>query len=215
MLSAVFNEGTTLTMQIRNKPSFWLVLAGLMMTITIACSQGDDAARPQAVTSRIDLSAAFTGTYALTDMHGTPTTQDRFAGKPTFIYFGFTACPDVCPAALGVMSVMLDELGDDAEKLQPLFIAVDPARDTPEVLRSYLGFDPRILGLTGDAAAMETAKDAFKVYASRQDLPESALGYTINHSSLFYFVDETGTPKYAFKDNLTPQALAAEIKRLL
>ncbi|MEO1150086.1 MAG: SCO family protein [Pseudomonadota bacterium] len=185
------------------------------MMIIAACSPEVSKKGASANADKIALSDAFTGAYALTDMNGVPATKERFAGKPVFIYFGFTACPDVCPAALGVMSVMLDELGEDAQKLQPLFIAVDPERDTPEVLRSYLGFDPRILGLTGPAPAIEEAKDGFKVYASRQELPDSALGYTINHSSLFYFVSETGEPKFAFKDSLPPQTLAALIRPML
>ena len=164
---------------------------------------------------QIVLSDAFSGNYALTDMYGAIATPDRFEGKAVLIYFGFTSCPDVCPAALGVMSAALNELGRKADDLQPLFIALDPQRDTPAALASYLGFDKRILGLTGDEIEIETAKAGFKVYSERRALPGSALGYTIDHSSLFYFVDPKGKPQFAFTDRLSPQQLADFLRPLL
>ena len=131
------------------------------------------------------------------------------------VYFGFTSCPDVCPNALGVLSATLNELGPKADKIQPVFIALDPERDTPEALRAYLSFDSRILGLTGSEEAIEAATAGFKVFAERKALPGSALGYTIDHSSLFYYVDKQGAPRFAFVDSLTPQQLAALIKPLI
>jgi len=190
---------------------FWI--GGLIM-MTAALTACTESPEPQ-VRGQIALSEAFTGEYQLTDANNQPATPGRFAGKPALIYFGFTACPDVCPTALGVMSATLNELGSDADKMQALFIALDPERDTPEVLSSYLGFDERILGLTGSAEAIKGAKAGFKVFSERKTLPNSALGYTIDHSSLFYFVDNTGAPQFAFTDTMAPQQLAKALRPLL
>ena len=145
-----------------------------------ASTERGQTVRGESVRGQIELSEAFTGDYALIDMHHIPAKPDRFAGKPALVYFGFTACPDVCPTALGVMSATLNELGPRADNIQPLFIALDAERDTPAMLAAYLEFEPRILGLTGDADQIDAAKAGFKVYSERQALPDSAL----RHASL-------------------------------
>ena len=128
------------------------------------------------------------------------------------IYYGFASCPDVCPAALSVMSASLDEMGASAEKLQPLFITVDPERDTPELLKAHLAFDPRIVGLTGTEEQAQTARENMKVFAKKVELPDSALGYTVDHQSLFYVVDATGEAKLALNDKMAPKDIAAVLK---
>ena len=161
------------------------------------------------------LNGLFTADFALTDMHGAPATDERFEGKPMLIYFGFASCPDVCPAALSVMSAGLDALGEDAERIQPLFITVDPARDTGEVMRRSLAFDERILGLNGDEAAISAAMKSLKVAATRREMPDSAMGYTMDHSSLFYLTDADGVPVAALEDSMPPETLARVVRRAL
>lgn len=162
----------------------------------------------------VRLSEQFTGEFVLTDINGAAVRSTDFRGQIVVVYFGFTSCADVCPLALSRLSAALDLLSDQ-ERLQiaPLFITVDPARDTAEVLKSYLEFDPRIVGLTGDQAAIDAASRAFKVYARRQPLPDSALGYTMDHSSFYYLVDRAGQMSIALHDSLTPPELAAMLRR--
>ena len=115
--------------------------------------------------------------------------------------------------ALGRLSAALNELSaGELADVAPVFITVDPARDTPSALKSFLSFDPRIVGLTGDEAAAEKARDAFKVYAAPEQLPNSALGYTMNHTSLFYVLDRKGKPRVALQDTMAPAEIAAYLR---
>lgn len=192
-------------------------MAARMMTgaaaLMLAACGGQDSNLPQA--GVIELNSLFDADFALTDMHGQPATDERFEGEPMLIYFGFSTCPDVCPAALGVMQAALDELGEDAERIQPLFITVDPERDTPERLASYLAFDERVLGLTGTPEEAKAARDAFKVFAAKVPMPDSAMGYTMDHQSMFYLTDAAGQPLVALDDGMAPRELAAAIERRL
>lgn len=185
-----------------------LFLAGF--ALPLAGCGGEQAARPQP--GEIELNSLFTVDFDLIDDTGVPATDERFVGKPMLIYFGFTSCPDVCPAALGKMTAALDRLGSDADKVQPLFITVDPKRDNPERLAQYLGFDERILGLTGSADALQHARDGLKVYAKEVPLPDSAMGYTVDHQRLFYVTDRTGAPVAAIADARTPEEIAALVR---
>jgi len=156
----------------------------------------------------IPLTELFHGNYSLIDTKGAPRTGQSYEGKPALIYFGFTSCPDVCPAALNIMSASLNEMGTKADHIQPIFIGLDTTRDTPKAIGNYLSFDSRILGLSGDEEQIEQAKSGFRVFSERVELPDSALKYSINHSSFFYYVNGAGTPLYAIKDTLSPQLLA-------
>ncbi|HOP19112.1 MAG TPA: SCO family protein [Parvularculaceae bacterium] len=188
--------------------------AALLATALTACGGGEPAAGPVPAQGVVRLSDQFTGKFALIDMNGQHVTNDDFKGKVLIVYFGFATCPDVCPMALSRLSAALNELTEkELAKLVPVFITVDPERDTPEALKAYLGFNKRILGLTGSQADIDAARDAFKVYARRRPLPESALGYTMDHSSLFYIVDPSGQPTLALEDTLTPEEIATMLRR--
>ncbi|MCA8888062.1 MAG: SCO family protein [Parvularculaceae bacterium] len=164
----------------------------------------------------IELSSQFSADFALIDQDGAPLSDEDLRGKVLLVYFGFASCPDVCPLALGRLSGALNELTDaERAEIAPLFITVDPDRDTPEAMKSFLSFDDRIIGLTGDRAAVEAAKASFKVYAQAQPLADSALGYTVQHTSLFYLVDRSGQPRFAIQDFLTPQELAEMLRRAI
>ncbi|MCQ8183835.1 SCO family protein [Parvularcula maris] len=175
--------------------------------LLLACAESDVPAAGE-----IQLNEAFEAEFDLVDHHGEPATDERFEGEPMLIYFGFTSCPDVCPAALGVMTATLDELGGDADKLQPLFITVDPERDTPERLRNHLAFDQRILGLTGEEDAVANARDSMRVFAAKAPLEGSAAGYTMDHQSMFFLTDKEGNPIKAFRDDVPPETLASRIR---
>lgn len=131
------------------------------------------------------------GDFSLVDEDGRPRTWSDFRGRPVAVFFGFTHCPDICPTTLGELSVLLNGLGDQADKLQVVLISGDPERDTPEVLNAYLeSFDPRIVGLTGPEAEVDRAFSAFKAY--RQKVPTGGGDYTIDHSAGVYLYDRNG-----------------------
>ena len=166
------------------------------------------------------LSASIGGAFALTDQNGIRRSQTDFAGRPMLIYFGFTYCPDVCPTALDIMGGALDALQQrDAiayERLQPVFISVDPARDTPPVLRDYLAyFHPRLSGLTGSQADIDAIKSAFKIYAARGAAEDENGNYNVYHSSFFYLMDENNRYLAHFDHAITPEILAEKLAEKL
>ena len=175
---------------------------------------GQQAGAPQApLQGEIDLSDQFTGEFSLIDKNGTEVSESDFAGKIMLVYFGFTHCPDVCPGDVGVMSASLNELGEDADQVAPVFISVDPERDTPQTLSDYFAFDERIVALTGDMEASREAQASFKVIAQKQPLPDSALVYTIDHTRFYYIVDRSGQPRKAVVGGVSPQELAGVLRR--
>lgn len=197
--------------KIRGKLSF---AAGLALALLAACSQAPAVEVPKEAIVR--LSDAFSSDFDLVGVDGAPVRDETFRGRPMVVYFGFATCPDVCPLALQRLSAALDLLSEkESAELAPVFITVDPARDTPERLGAYLAFDNRIIGLTGTAEAVDRARQSFKVYARRQPLPESALGYTMDHSSLFYLVARDGAVPFALHDSLTPDQLAEMLRRMV
>jgi len=131
------------------------------------------------------------GPFALVDQDGNRVTDKDFEGKPSVIFFGYTSCPDVCPTTLLNLSNWLKAIGPDAEKLNVLFISVDPERDTPAHLKEYLSsFDPRIRGLTGTDDQVAAVAKAYRVYYKR--IPGEDGGYTMDHSSAIYLMDRAG-----------------------
>ena len=148
------------------------------------------------------------GPFALIDHTGTPRTEQDFRGKLLLVYFGFTYCPDICPADLQNIGLALDQLGAAADKVQPLFITLDPERDTPAILAEYVPtFHPRLIGLTGDAAAIRTAADAYKVYYSKVT-NESGNDYTVDHTAFIYLMGTDGKYLGFFPPGTTPERIA-------
>ncbi|MBS7542126.1 SCO family protein [Ancylobacter oerskovii] len=136
--------------------------------------------------------ASVGGAFSLVDQDGQPVNEETFKGEPTLIFFGFTHCPDICPTTLFEMSQLFEYLGEDARKVQGLFITVDPERDTPEVMKSYIGsFHPSIQGLTGTPEQVTAAIKAFRAYA--QKVPGQDGDYTMNHTAIVYLMDKNGT----------------------
>jgi cytochrome oxidase Cu insertion factor (SCO1/SenC/PrrC family) len=132
------------------------------------------------------------GPFALTDHTGRAVTQADYKGKLLLVYFGFTYCPDICPTDLQNIGLALDRLGARADAVQPLFITLDPARDTAEHLKDYVPmFHPRLIGLTGSDSAIKLAADAYRVYFAK--VP-NARGddYTVDHSAFIYLVGADG-----------------------
>ncbi len=152
--------------------------------------------------------------FSLTDHNGKPRTLADFAGKVVVVFFGYTRCPDVCPTTMVEMKQVMGKLGPDADKVQVLFVTLDPERDTQQVLAQYVpAFDPRFLGLYGDGATtLETAKD-FKVFYEKRAGSDSA-SYTLDHTAASYVFDPQGRLRlYVKYDQIG--TLADDIRTLL
>jgi protein SCO1/2 len=131
------------------------------------------------------------GPFALIDQDGRPVTDRTFLGKPTVFYFGFTYCPEVCPTTLGHLAAWMRALGPEADKLNVVFVSIDPERDTPAKLKAYLSaYDPRFRGLTGSPEAVAAAAHQFNVYYNKVPLQDG--GYTVDHSTTLYLMDAQG-----------------------
>lgn len=164
--------------------------------------------------SKVAQPAAIGGPFQLTDQNGKAVTDKNLKGKPTLIFFGYTHCPDVCPTSLFEMSEVLRAMGKDADKVNAVFISVDPERDTPATMKDYLSsFDPHLEGLSGDPA--ETAKviTSYRVYAKKVPIKDG--DYTMDHTALIYLMDRDGRFVSPFNLKRTPEEAATELKRYL
>jgi protein SCO1/2 len=164
--------------------------------------------------SKVAQPAAVGGPFQLTDQNGKAVTDASLKGKPTLIFFGYTHCPDVCPTSLFEMSEVLRAMGKDADKVNAVFISVDPERDTPATMKDYLSsFDPHLEGLSGDPA--ETAKviTSYRVYAKKVPMKDG--DYTMDHTALIYLMDRDGRFVSPFNLKRSPEEAATELKRYL
>lgn len=153
--------------------------------------------------------------FALTDHNGKPRTLADFKGKAVIIFFGFTHCPDVCPTTLGEMANVMQELGPQADKVQVLFITVDPERDTPELLAKYVpAFHPSFIGLTGDKAAIEKVAKEFRVFY--QKVPGKEAGsYSVDHTAGSYLFDPQGRIRLFIRHGQGTEPIVHDLKLLL
>jgi protein SCO1/2 len=178
-----------------------------------ACGQSDAPARSGQVVSVGE--AQIGGPWELIDQDGNTRTDQDFLGKPQLIYFGFAFCPDVCPVSLGRMGAIAERIDPTGEKLNYLFITVDPERDTQDVMQSYVtnnGFAPGLVGLTGSREASEAAQDAFKVYAVKREDDGSAADYLYDHTDFIYVLDGNGKYFNIIKPDDTIDAAAATLR---
>jgi protein SCO1/2 len=153
--------------------------------------------------------AAVGGPFALVDHNGRAVTERDFAGKPFLVFFGFTHCPDVCPTTLFQISEILAATGPRGKGLRALFVTVDPERDTPESLKSYLSsFDDRIVGLTGSPEAVAAMEKVYRAYARKVPLKEG--DYTMEHTGVVYLMDGKGRFVRPFKVEREPAAAAKD-----
>jgi protein SCO1/2 len=153
--------------------------------------------------------------FSLTDHHGQARRLVDFRGKAVVLFFGYTQCPDVCPTTLATMRDALKLLGEDAKRVQVLFVTVDPARDTPALLAQYVpAFDPGFLGLYADETGIAAMAKEFKVFYAKQpgSTPDT---YSIDHSASSYVFDPQGKLRLLLRHDETPANIAADLKLLL
>lgn len=155
------------------------------------------------------------GPFTLTGGDGKPVSTEAWRGRYAVIYFGYTFCPDACPTALSDLAAVLHDLGPDADKVQPVFITVDPERDTPEKTGEYVrAFDPRIIGLSGTVEEISKVAKAYRVYF-RKDKAAADGSYLVDHSSLFYVIGPSGQFAGILPANGKVEELEAALNRIL
>ncbi len=154
------------------------------------------------------------GAFALTDHEGKPATNESFRGEYVVLVFGYTFCPDVCPMTLQRVMEALDLLSTDGESVRPVFVSVDPARDTPAVLADYVSaLDPRLVGLTGTPEQIAEAAQQFRVYYLVPEAGEA--DYLVDHSAYIYLLGPNGDTLSYFKHDIPAKDLAAAIRRAM
>jgi len=182
-------------------------LAGLVLCFAVVLLVTGRGNAPLANTS-----AAIGGPFRLTDQNGNIISDQNLKGHPTLVFFGFTHCPEVCPTALADISQIMDALGPDAGKLNAVFITVDPERDTPAVLKDYLSsFNPRLIGIGGDADALAAVAKAYRVYYKKVPLKDG--DYTMDHTAIVYLMDKNVQFVAPFSLKRRPEDAAADLRR--
>ena len=155
------------------------------------------------------------GSFRLVDHHGAQVTDESYRGRFVLIFFGFTHCRVVCPRALSRLSAALERLGPLADQFHALYITVDPERDTPEVMRTFLAKAyPHFTGLTGTRAEIDAAKRAFRVFAERRPDPQEPDGYVVPHTAITYLLDPDGQYAAHFTDALDDVAVTDRLRTL-
>jgi cytochrome oxidase Cu insertion factor (SCO1/SenC/PrrC family) len=133
------------------------------------------------------------GAFTMVNHKGETVTEKSFQGRYMLVFFGFTFCPDICPTTLQVVGSALDQLGAKGEKITPVLVSVDPARDTPEALKNYVeNFHPRLVGLTGTPEQLAVTAKTFKVFYQKVDNPTRPQDYLMDHSSILYLMGPDG-----------------------
>jgi len=185
---------------------------GGMAAWYLAPVPGEDSAETAPSGARIEVGGPFT----LVGHDGTTVTEKTFQGEYLLVFFGYTFCPDVCPTTLAKVSRTLDLLGGDAKRIRPLFVTIDPARDTPQALADYVGnFHPRILGLTGTQEQIAAAAKAYRVYYAKAPGETDDTNYFMDHSALVYLMAPDGRYITAFSHQTPPEEMAQAIRRRL
>ncbi len=156
------------------------------------------------------------GPFKLIDQSGKDVTDRDFRGRHMLVFFGFTHCPDICPAELQVMSAALDQLGDEAHKVVPIFITLDPERDTQAAIADYVKhFGSNFVGLTGSPEAVAAAAKAYRVAYAKVEIQGAADGYTVDHSALVYLMDTDGEYVTHFVYGTSADKMAETLARYL
>jgi protein SCO1/2 len=156
------------------------------------------------------------GPFSLIDQDGRRVTEKDFLGKYILVFFGYTYCPDICPTELQVMSAALDQMGPEAGRIQPIFVSIDPARDTPEVLKAYVAnFGPLLIGLTGSPEEVAAIAKAYRAYYAKAGNGSTATDYLMDHSSIIYLMGPDGRFVKHMPYTTDAAKLATELKETL
>jgi protein SCO1 len=204
-----------MTLPVTKRSALQFIAKSVLFTGTLAIfSACTEQTKPQF--KAIDITGAdYARNFELTDHNGKVRTLKEFTGKIVVIFFGFTQCPDVCPTSMTELAEVKKLLGADGDKLQGLFITVDPERDTPEVLKAYMGnFDPTFLALTTTPDKLAVLAKDYKVYYKKVD-GKTPTSYTMDHSAGSYIYDTQGRLRLYTRYGSGAAALASDIQLLL
>ena len=200
-----------------NKIRRSVLLAAALCVALAGCDKlGVAATKPAASFRGADITGAdYAKTLSMPDMNGQPRTLGDFKGKVTVVFFGYTQCPDVCPTTMAELAQVKKALGADGDKLQAVFVSIDPERDTPEILKSYMAsFDPNFVALRGTLAQTQATAKEFKVYVAK--VPGKAEGsYTMDHSAGAFVFDAKGNVRLFERYGAGAEALTADVKALI
>jgi protein SCO1/2 len=154
------------------------------------------------------------GPFNLINGDGKLVSNEDFAGQNMLIFFGFTHCPDVCPQTLSTLTRALELIGDDIDKVQPVFVTVDPLRDTPDVVKAYVAdFHPKLIGLTGTSRQVSAAMRAYRIYAAKMgDELHIKSDYQVDHTSITYLMGPDGAFKTFFSLGDSPDSIATKLR---
>jgi protein SCO1 len=194
---------------------FWLALACVLFSAPIAANEAAEPSATELIEGLLSGRAPVGGPFELTDQTGHRRTDADFQGKLVVIYFGYTYCPDVCPTELQSISLALDKLGAAAETIQPLFITVDPGRDTPARLADFVSsFHPRLIGLTGSLAEIRKTAIAYRTFFAKNGVttPDD---YSVDHTGFIYLLGKDGRYLGFLPPGLAPDAIADAIRARL
>lgn len=173
---------------------------------------GVEAPAPSAGGVQLPQGMALGGPFSLTDHTGRAVTEGDFAGRFLLVYFGFTYCPDVCPTELGTIAAAMDALEEQGERVTPVFVTIDPERDTPAAMADYVSrFHPRMVGLTGTPQQVAAAARAYRVFYAKVERPEMTQ-YLMDHSSFIYLVGPDGRVRSLFRPETAPEAIAQAVR---
>jgi len=195
---------STKTTQLRRiRFSLWILVAAAVLALGGAYFVRTIGVRePQPVTVG---EAAIRSEFSLIDHNGNRVTEADFLGRWQLVFFGFTHCPDVCPTTLAYMANVLDRLGGEVERVTPIFVTVDPSRDTPEVMAEYVqAFHPKLVGLTGSEAEVAAAAQSFRVYYERMEEETAPDGYLMAHAGHIYLMTPEGRFEDVFREGEQP-----------
>ncbi|HJV94070.1 MAG TPA: SCO family protein [Azonexus sp.] len=184
--------------------------------LALACALFAACGREPAAFRNTDLTGATFGhQLSLDDHHGQRRTLADFRGKAVVLFFGYTACPDICPTTLARLASVMQTLGDDAGRVQVLFVTLDPERDSAERLKTFVPwFHPSFLGLRGDVGQIKAVTEEFRVFSARKEVG-GELGYVLDHSSGAYVFDPAGRLRLYVKDTASVEDIAADLRQLL
>jgi cytochrome oxidase Cu insertion factor (SCO1/SenC/PrrC family) len=207
-------SGVTMARRLSVSP-IWLALACVLFSGPVTANETTEPSAKELIEGLLSGRAPVGGPFELIDQTGHRRTDADFRGKLVVLYFGYTYCPDVCPTELQAISLALDKLGAAADTIQPLFITVDPERDTPARLADFVSsFHPRLIGLTGSLAEIRKTAIAYRTFFAKNDASRPG-DYSVDHSGFIYLVGKDGRYLGFLPPGLTPDAIADAIRTRL
>lgn len=202
----------------RNSASIWVAPYLLLIACVIAgylWHLGDAGVLRSIATDTqpAETPVAIGGPFSLLDQNGARRTDKDYRGKFMLVFFGYTYCPDVCPTTLAVLSAAMDKLGPEGDQVVPIFITIDPKRDTPEILKAYLAaFGPRFVGLTGTDQDIAPVAKGYRVFF-KEHPGSTGADYAVDHSTVIYLMDKNGAFAANYTLETSPDMIAADIRQ--